>query len=87
MARTVNVLALVKDGQRYVFLFDEASHEELLRQIGETAADEELNFTWYDAAVLSQRVREMQEDEETTEFELDWSDAFNASNRLPELDW
>ncbi len=87
MARTVNVLALVKDGQRYVFLFDESSHDELLRQIGETAADEELNFTWYDAAVLSQRVREMQEEAETNQFELDWSDAFTTPNRLPELDW
>lgn len=62
MARTVNVLALVKDNQRYVFLFDDDSYDQLLCQLGESASDEDLNFTWYDAAVLSQRVRQMREE-------------------------
>jgi len=62
MARSVNVLALVKDNQRYVFLFDDESHDELLCRLGESASDEELNFTWYDAAVLSQRVRQMRDE-------------------------
>ncbi|MEZ5947973.1 MAG: hypothetical protein R3C12_01795 [Planctomycetaceae bacterium] len=57
MAQEINVLALVKDNQRYVFLYDDASHDQLLQTLGRYAADPELNFSWYDAAVMSQRVR------------------------------
>ena len=62
MKRTMNVIALVKDGERYVFLYDDASPDALLRQFGRYAADESLSFTWYDAAVLSQRVRRQREE-------------------------
>ncbi len=98
MAREVNVLALVKENQRYVFLFDESSYDELLRQLGEAASDEELNFSWYDAAVLSQRVREMREENSCEELEtnligltgeeLDFDFLFDDdSNRLQGLNW
>jgi hypothetical protein len=42
----VNVLALVKDGERYVFLYDENSVPTLLQTLGRYAADPELNFSW-----------------------------------------
>lgn len=64
MAHSVNVLALIKETERFVFLFDDASHSGLLAQLGEAAADPDSGFTWYDAAVLSQRVRRMQDDAE-----------------------
>ncbi len=57
MGEEVNVLALVKEDQRYIFLYDEVSVDELLQTLGRYAADPELNFSWYDAAVMSQRVR------------------------------
>ena len=57
MADGVNMIALTKDGERFVFLYDDQSPAELLRTFGQYAADPELNFSWYDAAVLSQRVR------------------------------
>lgn len=60
MDQSVNVIALVKDGERYVFLFDQESAPQLLQTLGHYAADPELNFTWYDAAVLSQKVRRLQ---------------------------
>lgn len=60
MDESLNVIALVKDGERYVFLFDEDSSAKLLQTLGHYAADPELNFTWYDAAVLSQKVRRLQ---------------------------
>ncbi len=60
MDRNVNVIALMKDGERYVFLYDESSIATLLQTLGKYAADPELNFTWYDAAVLSQKVRRLQ---------------------------
>jgi len=53
----INVLALVKDEERYVFLFDDDNRTETLRQIGRYAANPDLSLTWYDAAVLSQRIR------------------------------
>lgn len=81
MARAVNVLAIVKDTQRYVFLFDDASYDELLRQLGEAAADEELNFSWYDAALLSQRVRRMREEGVTSDLELE----LPSDERIPGL--
>ena len=61
MQREVNVLALVKSGERFVFLYDSESVDTLLEQLGQQAADPDLSFTWYDAAVLSQRVRKMRE--------------------------
>ena len=60
MDRSVNLIALVKDGERYIFLYDEKSAPQLLQTFGKYAADPELNFTWYDAAVLSQKVRRLQ---------------------------
>ena len=57
----INVLALLKDGERYVFLYDDRSADELLHTLGTYAADPELNFSWYDAAVLSQRIRTLRE--------------------------
>jgi hypothetical protein len=57
MARGVNVLALMKNGERYVFLYDDNSVETLLQTLGRYASDPELSFSWYDAAVLSQRVQ------------------------------
>ena len=66
MQRGMNVLALVKDSERYVFLYDDESPAALLQTLGRFAADPELSFTWYDAAILSQKVRrlrrEMHED-------------------------
>jgi hypothetical protein len=62
MSRTMNVLAMVRDGQRYVFLYDDLSIDALRRQFAEFAEDPELDFTWLDAATLSRRVRQMQDD-------------------------
>jgi hypothetical protein len=61
MPQGINVLALVKDGERYVFLYDDHSTSQVLQTLGRYAADPELSFSWYDAAVLSQRVRQLQQ--------------------------
>ena len=58
MGHDINVLALVKGAERYVFLYDDASRAETLRTLGRFASNPELSFTWYDAAVLSQRIRQ-----------------------------
>jgi hypothetical protein len=58
VSQDINVLALVKGTERYVFLYDDASRAETLRVLGRYASNPELSFTWYDAAVLSQKIRE-----------------------------
>ena len=51
------MLALAKGEEKYVFLFDDKNRSETLRQLGKYASDPDLSFTWYDAAVLSQKIR------------------------------
>ena len=58
MSQDINVLALVKGKERYVFLYDDSSRAETLRTLGRYASNPELSFTWYDAAVLSQKIRQ-----------------------------
>ena len=55
---TVSVLALVKGNERYVFLFDDSQRDEVLRTLGRFASNPDLSFTWYDCAILAQKVHE-----------------------------
>ena len=55
----INVLALVKGQERYIFLYDDSQKAEALRVLGRYASNPELSFSWYDAAVLSQKIRQM----------------------------
>ena len=61
MTQDINVLALVKGEERYIFLFDDAHRSDALRTLGRFASNPELSFSWYDAAVLSQRLRQTSE--------------------------
>jgi hypothetical protein len=74
--RGMNVLALVKGTERYVFLYDDESARCLLQTLGRFAADTELSFTWYDAAILSQKVRRLSEEHRQEHM---------ATERYPEL--
>ena len=58
MDQEINVLALVKGEERFIFLFDDMNRDETLRQLARFAADPEIEFSWYDAAMLSQKIRE-----------------------------
>lgn len=57
MAGDINIVAIVKGDERYVFMFDEDTRAETLRTLGRFASNPELSFSWYDAAVLSQKIR------------------------------
>ena len=57
MAGEISVVAIVKADERYVFMFDDDSRAETLRMLGRYASNPELSFSWYDAAVLSQKIR------------------------------
>ena len=58
VTQDINVLALVKGEERYIFLYDDGHKSEALRTLGRFASNPELSFSWYDAAVLSQRIRQ-----------------------------
>ena len=58
MNADLNVLALVKGTERYIFLYDGLHRDEALRTLGRYASNPELSFTWWDAAVASQKIRE-----------------------------
>ena len=70
VTQDINVLALVKGEERYIFLFDDDNRAETLRVLGRFASNPDLSFTWYDAAVLSQKVRDAVESSTNSRFEL-----------------
>jgi hypothetical protein len=56
--REFNVLALVKGNERYVYIYDDDSQQPLIDAFRDQAADPRLSFTWFDAAVLTEKARE-----------------------------
>jgi hypothetical protein len=56
--RELNVLALIKGDERYVYLYDDASREQLIEAFRHQAAAPGLSLGWSDAAILTQRARE-----------------------------
>lgn len=60
----INVLALVKGPERYIFLFDDRHRTETLRTLGRFASNPDLSFSWFDAAVLGQKVHQTAEEAE-----------------------
>jgi hypothetical protein len=60
MRREMNILAMARGPERYVFLYDDSSHETLLEVLDRFAENPDLNFTTADAALLAQKARESQ---------------------------
>jgi hypothetical protein len=56
--RELNVLALIKGNERYVFVYDDESREPLIDSFRDQAADPGLAFSWFDAAVMTEKARE-----------------------------
>jgi|AP82_1055514.scaffolds.fasta_scaffold165611_1 hypothetical protein len=54
-----NVLGVRRRGQNYLFLFSDDNFDEFLEQMIKYAKDPELDFAWYDVAMLSQRARQL----------------------------
>ena len=54
----ISTIASVKGPERYVVICDEAHKAEALRTFGRWASNPDLSFSWYDAALASQKVRE-----------------------------
>lgn len=56
--RELNVLALIKGQDRYVFVYDDGCQPDLIDAFRQWAADPDLNFNWFDAAVLTEKARQ-----------------------------
>lgn len=56
--REFNVLALIKGAERYVFVYDDSSRTSLLDALRDLAANPHVAFSWFDAAVLTDKARE-----------------------------
>lgn len=63
VTNSVNVLAMVRDEHRFVFLYDDQSVDTVLTTLSQYAVDPELTFTWHDAALMAQRVKRLMEDQ------------------------
>ena len=61
MTRELNVLALFKGTERYIFVYDDESRDTLIDDIRDKAADPSVRINWFDAAVLTERVRNHEE--------------------------
>jgi len=59
--RDVNILVLAKGKERYVFVFSDDNIREVLGQFGRFASSQDLSFSWYDAAVLADKIRQTQQ--------------------------
>jgi hypothetical protein len=84
VTQDINVLALVKGEERYIFLYDDEHKSDALRTLGRFASNPELSFSWYDAAVLSQRIRQTameQRTEAEAEAEAETAAAVSAPPR------
>ncbi|MDB5311899.1 MAG: hypothetical protein JWO38_6101 [Gemmataceae bacterium] len=57
MGRELNVLALFKGAERFIFVYDDESRDALIDDLRQKAADPAVALNWFDAAVLTARVR------------------------------
>jgi hypothetical protein len=55
--REVNVLALIKGNERFIYIYDDTGQQPLIETFRDQAADPHLSFSWFDAAVKSPRTR------------------------------
>jgi hypothetical protein len=57
VSRELNVLALFKGDERFIFVYDDDSRGALIDDLRHKAADPGVALNWFDAAVLTERVR------------------------------
>lgn len=53
----LNVLALLKGQERFLFVYDDDSRDAVVAAIRDQAADPDVSLNWFDAAVLTDRAR------------------------------
>ena len=58
MRQEMNILAMAKGNERYVFLYDDQSCDALIEVFDKFAQNADLKFSVGDASLLTQKVRE-----------------------------
>ncbi len=58
MSPDLNVLALFKGPERFIFVYDDPSRDALIAAVRDAAADPNVGLNWFDAAVLTERARQ-----------------------------
>jgi hypothetical protein len=58
VAQEVNVLALFKGAEKFIFVYDDESRAAVVDAIRDAAADPKVAVNWFDAAVLTERARQ-----------------------------
>jgi hypothetical protein len=66
----LNVLALYKGGERFIFVFDDESRDDVRDAIRDAAADPAIAINWSDAAVLIERAAQTAESMEEQPVDL-----------------
>lgn len=61
MSSELNVLALIKGAEHYVFVYDDDSRAELIDTLRDQAANPSLSLSWFDAMVLTTKAREQEQ--------------------------
>jgi hypothetical protein len=54
----LNVLALFKGTERFIFVYDDTSRDEVIAAVRDAAADPTVTLNWFDAAVLTERAKQ-----------------------------
>ena len=55
----ISTLKLAKGREIYLLRYSQDNAPEALRKIGQMASNQELSFSWYDAALWSQTIRQI----------------------------
>jgi hypothetical protein len=58
MRREMNILAMAKGPERYIFLYDDQSYDSLIATLARFADNPQLNFSSGDAVLLCRKARE-----------------------------
>lgn len=58
MTQDLNVLALFKGPERFIFVYDDESRDDVIAAVRDAAADPTVTLNWFDAAVLTERARQ-----------------------------
>jgi hypothetical protein len=67
VSQELNVLALIKGEERYVYVYDDASRAMLVQAFQDQAVNPELSLNWFDAAVLTRKAEEQGQQTPTSE--------------------
>lgn len=82
VSEDINVLALVKGDERYIFLYSDSNRSQTLRLLGRYASNPDLSFSWYDAAILSQKIRRQAHEVDPIQNRLTFTQTTDSSETL-----